>query len=276
MRAIGLHLRIFSTLVDVAHQATQLNLPIFQCFLLEQESKQYIQMSDEQIKAFMVRRQNFADLYVHGSYWINLAKKSDMTEYLLRREIELAKRLGFTHIIFHPGAIDSSDDRIKGIDTIARLLNKFVKHEETITFVLENVAYQVNALGGDLMDFRILREKLDAPEKVTFCIDTAHAFAFGYDIVSRSGYDYFIDLLNAAIGFENIAIIHLNDTKEECGSYQDRHDILGHGSIGIDALKRLVLDKRLASVPLIMEIPLIAEQEKETILTMVRSWHTTE
>ena len=101
MRAIGLHLRLKDTIHAVAKKAASLQLPVFQCFLLQQTSQRLIAPSNEEIRAFGALRASFDHLFVHASYWTNLASIKEISTRHIEREMRLASRLGFSHIVIH-------------------------------------------------------------------------------------------------------------------------------------------------------------------------------
>jgi apurinic endonuclease APN1 len=272
-RTIGLHLRLTSTLVSAAQRAQYFGIPIFQCFFMQQNSGHYINPTPEETRNFLSIRHKFGFLYVHSAFWINIARVKHRQHVLLEYEMHLAERLEFTHMIIHPGTTKGSAHRHDGIDAIARVLNRLCNINNTITFVLENTAYAGMSIGSDLGDFALLRLKLDKHDRVKFCIDTAHAHAYGYDILNHEGQEKFIALLKETVGLENVCLIHLNDTGVERGAYTDRHDMLGSGIIGLDALKNFVLNPLLKTIPLIMELPVLPDDQVKNILNIVRQWH---
>lgn len=271
MRKVGLHIRLNETLLEVAKKAEALKIPIFQCFFIQQESNHFISMTDDQIKLFLRDlRGNFEDLYLHGSYWINLASPQSQNKIILR-EIELAKKLSFTHIIVHPGSTKKGRPKKDGIAIMARNLNRLLKTENEIKVVLENTAHAGLSIGGDLQDFLHLKERLEHPEKIMFCIDTAHAFAYGYNLITLEAQQGFLALIEKTIGFDAIALIHLNDIKQQCGSRIDKHEKIGTGILG-NSLQEFITQKPLEKKPIIMELPVMNETEEEDILHMVRNW----
>lgn len=273
MRNIGLHIRITGTLRDVLEKALRLQIPLFQCFLINQVSGDHVQPTDQEVAEFArLRKEHFATTYMHGSYWINLAGVHPMTKRAFNYELDLAKRLEFTHVIVHPGSAKGADDRLQGIDALARTLNTAFKHENSIRCMLENTAHGNMSVGGDLHDFGLLLEKLDHPEKVVFCVDTAHAYSYGYDIVDAAQREKFIDLLDETVGIDKVQLIHLNDTFEKLGSKMDRHQILGAGTIGLEPLKNFMMHPRLRHIPVLLELPVMSEEQEIEMLTMVRLW----
>lgn len=274
MRDIGLHFRVHGSISAVLDKAIKYDIPFFQCFLVCMNSRQHIQATDTDIQQFMQqRRQRFEHLFVHGSYWINLADPHRSYHPTLTHEITLAKKLSFTHMVLHPGSVRAPDKKINGIDALVRTLNNVMRVERDLIFVLENTAHGNRSVGSDIRDFGLIMQKIDYPERLQFCIDTAHAFAYGYDITSNQGRDAFINLVIATIGIDAIALMHVNDSSTACGSKVDCHALIDQGQIKTVALKQLVLDSRLAHIPLILELPVVTEQEEFAMLKQVCAWH---
>ena len=273
MRRIGLHMRLSHTLLATAERAHHLGLRFFQCFFVTQSTGRVIKPSDEDVAAFVrFRKEHFDELILHGSYWINLAGIHHNTHRAFEREAALAKRLAFTHMVLHCGSAKGALERRDGIDAVARSLNEFVDNKHDITIVLENTAHAGLCVGSDIRDFGAIRAKLDRPEKVKYCVDVAHAFLYGYDITTRGGLEEFIVLLDHEMGIENIAFLHLNDSKHGCGSRIDCHLLPGNGAIGTKALKAFVSHPRLQHIPIIIEPPEITEEQEVEVLQRVRGW----
>ena len=120
MSNVGLHFRLVNTLIDLAHKACRLNIPFFQCFLISQETGRLVQPKDAEIKSFVaLRRQYFNQLYLHGSYWINLSSIEYNGFRTLKRELNIAKKLEFTHMILHPGFAKGAREKNEGIMALA-------------------------------------------------------------------------------------------------------------------------------------------------------------
>lgn len=264
-----------STFTQMIENAVRLELPIFQCFLLLQSTGKLLPLTDEEVNAYLaIRRERFKDLYVHGSYRINLSGVNDANHFSLRRELDMAKRLEFTHMVMHPGSATGVKNRRQGIEVMAQLLNKLVRYEQGIKIVLENAAHGNMVVGSDLEDFVVLRSLLDQPEKILYCIDTAHAHSYGYPIHDEQSRNALIDSVDQAMGLENVVLLHVNDTHEMLGSKKDRHEVVGKGVIGDEALKAWMLNPRLAHIPAILELPEVDKEEEIKILSKVRSWYS--
>jgi len=275
MREVGLHLRSKDSFSGVLEKAVTYNLSFFQCFLLHSKTGKHMQVNDSDIKAFRrYREQHLQHLYVHGSYWINLSDTKRRAHPVLNYEIQLAKKLSFTHIVLHPGAVPGKEAKAQGINALARSLNTVMKSENKVTIVLENTAHGNRSIGGDIHDFRLLLDKLDYPDRIQFCIDTAHAFAYGYKITTEKGRQQFITTIESTIGIDAVALIHVNDSMATCGSKIDQHALINHGYIKEEALKSLVLHEKLKHIPLILELPVITDLQEVAMLQKVCGWHT--
>ncbi len=273
MRDIGLHLRLTDTIAAAADKAAALQLPIFQCFFLRHDTLRFIEPTRDQVSQFAIIRGAFKELFVHASYWTNFSSVHDISLRTFRRELRLAKQFGFNHIIIHPGSAKGAADRQQGIDALVRRLNRLLKYEQEINIVLENTAHGKLSIGGDLGDFKAILEKCDYPDKISFCIDTAHAHVYGYAIADLHDQQIFFKELTDTIGFERIALIHLNNTNQAVGSCIDRHVLLKQGVLSTDALKNFVLHEQLKEVPIIMELPVVDEPTEKETIELVRHWH---
>lgn len=268
---LGIHIRLTTTFTDIIEKALRLNVPFFQTFFTYKTGK-HIKPEEKDVKSFLqIRRKHFKNLYAHGSYWINLCSPETISLKIIEREIGMAKRLEFTHLVLHPGSAVVCKDKAEGIDILAKALNKVTKYEHDISIILENTAHGNFSIGGDIHDFGLLLTKLDRPEKISFCIDTAHAYAYGYDISNDTGQDEFINLISKVLG-QKISLIHLNDTTEKVGLKIDRHCIPGTGNIGKEALTRFFRQPMFNNTPAIIELPSISEDEEKSILEQIREW----
>lgn len=268
---IGLHIRLTSTLSDVIKKAIRLDLPFFQTFFTYSDGN-HIKLENSDIKEFLSLRKNFNNLYLHGSYWINLCTYKKFGYYILEREIEMAKALEFTHIILHPGSAKNCETKLDGIHYLARSINKILKKEKDINIIFENTAHGKMSIGSDITDFYEIFSLINYPERVSFCIDTAHAYSYGYDISNIQGQKDFLNLIEKNIGINKVHLIHVNDTAEKLGLCIDRHKIPGQGNIGKQALQSFLETPELLNLPKILELPILTEDEEIIILNDIRNW----
>lgn len=264
------------SILDLVNQARRLTIPLFQTFLTNYQNGLYLEFTKAQLSEIHSCRSTI-DIITHGSYKINLASTTYYADscYFLKKELELARKLESEYLIMHPGSVDDIQKFDQGVEIIARKINSiFKKNERYPSVVLENVAFNKRTIGGDITHLAAIRDRLDKPEKVKFCIDTAHAYSYGYNIATELGQHEFLQLVELVLGFESIGLIHLNDTQEQCGSFHDRHDIPGQGSIGLPALKQLANHERLKQISIIMELPVMPEEQLQTVFNEVQEFIT--
>jgi len=253
--------------MQLLEKVEQLEMPFFQCFFISQITGKLIKVTPKEEEYFLkIRRMYFKDLFCHGSYWINLASLGNNGYRSLRHEIILAKRLEFTHFLLHAGTAKGAVEKSQGIDALAFCLNNIIQREQDITILLENTCHGKLSIGSDISDFKYLLEKIDKPERIGFCIDTAHAYSFGYNIIDQQSQNEFIDFLDNTIGLERIQLIHLNDSAEIFGSRIDRHAVMGEGKIGLDILIQFAQHPSLQHIPLILELPELTIEEEKLVL----------
>jgi deoxyribonuclease-4 len=271
MTRVGPHLRVFQSLVAVAQQAIDLGVDIFQSFVLLHHCKNVITPSCEEIYAFRSMCDGrFKQLFAHGSFWLDLASHRRCSIDMLRQEMYLAKKLGFTHFVVHPGTIKSTKQ--ESIETVARTINRVMRHEHHLTLVLENVAHGDHLIGSDFLDFAAVHKLLDVPERVSLCIDTAHAHAYGYRISTTQDVDAFMSFMATHIGLDIVGLLHLNDAHDHVGSKIDRHAPLGEGVLGVHGLQRFASHEVFAHVPIILELPTDGFDVIKRSVELANSW----
>lgn len=272
MRNIGLHLRLTTTLSALFTRAQELKSPIVQCFFIPQGSSTYITFDDEQIDLCLKKRDSFKELYLHASYWVNLAGRRNNGWRSFHRELELAKKLAFTHIVIHPGSATGCVTKDEGIECLARALNKILSQEGEIKIVLENTAHGNKTVGGDIADFAKLLNFLDYPEKVAFCLDSAHAYSYGYPFATVTDVEKFVQDVDLLIGAQRVALLHLNDAAQACGSRIDKHEVPGKGEIGTEALRAFMNHPKLVHTSVILEMPVLDDSQERMLLKEVQGW----
>ncbi|MCL4361215.1 deoxyribonuclease IV [Candidatus Dependentiae bacterium] len=272
MKNISLHIRAEKTLDIAFDKAKLLDLNFFQCFLLDAKTKKYFDLNNLTVNHILkTYRKSFKDLIFHGSYFINMTQEKYDELFNLKKELLMAQKLEFTHGIFHPGSkFNLSVEQAR--NRLVKNLNIISKNFPQLTIIIENSAHGGNAFGSDLSDFEGLFKNIDFPEKIKFCIDTAHAYSFGYDISNEEGQKEFFELLNQIFLKDQIGLIHLNDTDVILGQKIDRHVIPGHGNIGSENLKKIIKNELFQNVPIILELPDIEIENEKMLLNEIRNW----
>lgn len=199
-----------------------------------------------------------APVIAHAAYLINLCARADG---VLRRsrdglvdELTRCTALGIAGLVVHPGAHMGAGER-DGLARIAESLNLI--HEElpgpSTPTLLETTAGQGTALGYRFEHLRRIIDLVEDNARVAVCLDTCHLFAAGYPIHTEAGWESTMRDLEAIIGLEKVAAVHVNDSKRECGSRIDRHEHIGQGLLGETAFHMVMNDPRLRAVPKILE-----------------------
>lgn len=200
-----------------------------------------------------------APLVVHANYLINLAAPNGrirrMTIQGFRGELGRAVALDAEYLVVHPGSRrESTMDA--AITQIADSLRQAAEGLElgSLRILVEITAGQGTAVGSRLEELRAI---LDAcPELgIGVCLDTAHLFAAGYEIQTESGLEKTIAEIDGIVGIDRVHVVHMNDSKPAFGSHVDRHEHLGRGQIGLEALGRIVNHPKLARCAFILETP---------------------
>jgi deoxyribonuclease-4 len=194
----------------------------------------------------------------HDSYLINLASPDEVlwarSLASFRAELERCAALGIEAVVTHPGNATDGDER-RGIEENARGLGRALAEVPDVRVLLELTAGSGTSVGATFENLAAIREgvPLTERERVGVCIDTCHAFAAGYDLVSD--YDGVWSAYEAVLPLSTVELFHLNDSQHGLGSRKDRHAGIGEGTLGEDPFRRIVRDSRFEGVPKILETP---------------------
>jgi len=216
----------------------------------------------EEIAQFHANRKEtgVASVVAHDSYLLNLGspdaglRKRSVAAFI--DELERCEVLGVTNLIAHPGAHVGAGEAA-GIKTIAISLDEVHKAcpGYTTKVTLEITAGQGSNLGYRFEQIGQIIDATKESDRLRVCFDTEHAFAAGYDIRTKDGYERTFSEFNDAIGVERLAAFHLNDSKKEFHSRVDRHEHIGKGFIGVEAFRLLMNDQRFWGLPMCLETP---------------------
>lgn len=214
------------------------------------------------LEAYKLMKDNNIDLekiIVHAPYIVNLANFNnfDFSVSFLINEVERCSTLGVKYLVLHPGsAVNCS--REEAINNISKGLNLILDNEYDVTILLETMAGKGNEIGRSFEELKSIIDKVKFKDKIGVCIDTCHLNDAGYDM---SNFDSVLDLFDKIIGIEKIKCIHINDSKNNIDSHKDRHENIGFGTIGFDNLINIIYNKRLESVPKILETPYVTKDD---------------
>lgn len=209
----------------------------------------------------------------HDSYLINLASPDDSlrAKSLLSFQAELRRchALGLDFLVSHPG--NYMDERESGLARNAESITRGLESESGDTILLlEATAGSGTVLGATFEELARLIDAIPEPHRsrVGVCLDTAHIFAAGYDIVHD--YDGVFSRFDDIVGLDRLRMMHLNDSKVPFGSRRDRHELIGEGAIGEGPFRRIMNDPRLATVPKVLETPKLDDPEATDLRMLAR------
>jgi len=235
--------------------------------------------SKEEIQNFLTNQKEtgIVTVIAHDSYLLNLGSPDEgLRKRSVRAfvdEMERCETLSIPYLIAHPGAHVGSGEE-EGIKAIGRSLDEI--HKACPGFKAR-IALEITAGQGSNLGYRFeqIRDMIDATkesDRLRVCFDTEHAFAAGYDIRTREGYERTFGEFDEIIGLKRLAAFHLNDSKKEFHSRVDRHEHIGKGHIGVEAFRLLMNDQRFWGIPMCLETPKGPDlKEDRENLTLLRS-----
>lgn len=206
---------------------------------------------------------HMANFVVHAPYIINLAntikpETFELATEFLEKEIVRTAAMGSETLVLHPGSHVGAGPEA-GIAQIVKGLNMVLTADTPVHIALETMAGKGSELGRSFEELKAIYDGCEHPEKLRVCFDTCHVNDAGYDFVND--YEGVMEEFDRILGLDQIAVFHINDSKNERGAAKDRHENFGKGHIGADALMRPIRDPRFADIPKILETPYIKDPE---------------
>jgi len=192
---------------------------------------------------------------IHSSYLVNLCTPKDGLREKsidsMQQEVDAAARLDIPYVNVHLGAHTGAGVE-GGLDNAASALDE-LDVPDGVTVLVESDAGSGTKLGGE---FAHLGGVLERSERdLDVCVDTAHAFAAGYDLSTAEGVAETVEAFDEEVGLEHLACIHLNDSKHDCGTHRDEHAHIGEGYIGVEGMHAIVNHPDLRELPFVLETP---------------------
>ncbi len=205
-----------------------------------------------------------SDIIVHAPYIINIGNTTNPATFelgieFLASEIHRTAAIGAKQIVLHPGAHVGAGAEV-GIKRIIEGLNEVLIPEQEVQIALETMAGKGSECGRSFEELAMIIDGVTHNEKLSVCFDTCHVHDAGYDIVND--FDGVLNQFDKIVGIDRIKVLHVNDSKNVCGAKKDRHENIGFGHIGFDALNYIVHHDSLTSVPKILETPYVGEDKK--------------
>lgn len=209
----------------------------------------------------LMKENGIDDFIVHAPYIINLGNtvKSETRQLavdFLKLELTRASAMGSSLLVLHPGAhVGAGADA--GIASIVSGLNEVLTDDSDCLIALETMAGKGSEIGRSFEELARIYDGVAKKDRLRVCFDTCHTHDSGYDIVHD--FDGVIEQFDKVLGKDQIAVFHINDSKNPCGAAKDRHENLGKGFIGFDALNYIVHHPDFEEIPKILETPWISD-----------------
>ncbi|MBS3807916.1 MAG: deoxyribonuclease IV [Bacteroidales bacterium] len=263
MKYVGPHVSAAGGVENAPLNAQKLGAGGFGLFTKNQRQWKAKPLSDKNIAAFKESCDQYGyqahQILPHDSYLINLGHPDQAQLEKSREaffdEMKRCEQLGLDRLNFHPGNPLKKISDEACLQAIAESVNLALDRTSGVTAVIENTAGQGTDLGYSFEQIRYIIDHVEDKNRVGVCVDTAHAFAAGYDFVSSDGYEKVWNDFDDIIGLHYLKGLHLNDAKKELGSRVDRHTSIGKGYIGENAFRKIMQDERLEGIPMILETP---------------------
>lgn len=211
-----------------------------------------------------MKNNNIDNIVVHAPYIINIGNTTKPETFqlgvdFLRSEIERTEAIGAKQIVLHPGShVGAGAD--KGIAKIIEGLNEVLTQEQHAQIALETMAGKGSECGRTFEELAAIIDGVTHNEKLSVCFDTCHTHDAGYNIVED--FDGVLDEFDQVIGLDRLKVLHINDSKNEKSAHKDRHENIGFGYIGFEALNGVVHHPQFKDIPKILETPYVGPDKK--------------
>lgn len=258
MLNIGCHLSTTKGFENMGKEAISINGNTFQFFTRNPrggKAKAIVQKDIDALKELM-EKNNFAKLLAHAPYTLNACSADENTRNFAKEmmidDLVRMEYLPNNLYNFHPGSHVKQGVDV-GIEYIVQMLNEVIKPEQTTTILLETMAGKGTEVGRTFEEIAEIISKVELKDHMGVCLDTCHVYDAGYDIVNDL--DGVLEEFDRVIGLERLKAIHLNDSKNPYKSHKDRHEKIGEGYIGIEAITRIINHPKLKGIPFFLETP---------------------
>jgi deoxyribonuclease IV len=258
MLRIGCHLSSSKGFFAMGEDAVKINANTFQFFTRNPRGGKAKELDLEDIQAYITfaKQHDIDHILAHAPYTLNACAKDEGLRGFAREtmadDLMRLSHLPGAMYNFHPGSHVGQGVE-QGVAYIAELLNAIIKPEQKTTILLETMAGKGSEVGRSFEELRSILDAVKLTEKMGVCLDTCHVYDAGYDIVDHL--DDVLSEFDRIIGLDRLKAIHLNDSKNPFASHKDRHERIGEGSIGLEAMVRIINHPALKNLPFFLETP---------------------
>ncbi|MBS6719985.1 MAG: deoxyribonuclease IV [Peptoniphilus harei] len=265
---IGAHLSTAKGYAHMGKEALSISANTFQFFSRNPRGFKMKKLDEANIEKLMqiAEENNFGPLLAHAPYTLNPCSSTEsireFANIVLSEDLERLKYFKKTFYNFHPGShtglgVDAA------IEIISAQLNLVLREDQETLVLLETMSGKGTEVGSKFEEIGRIIEGVNLKEKVGVCLDTCHVHEAGYDIVNDL--DGVLDYFDKVVGLDKLYAIHLNDSKNERFAHKDRHEKIGQGKIGLEAIGRIINHEKLRDLPFYLETPQDLEGHKEEI-----------
>ena len=258
MLTIGCHLSSSGGYLAMAQTAVSIGANTFQFFTRNPRGGAAKAIDPADIAAFheYCGEQGISTILAHAPYTLNAAAADPRVQEFARQTfaddlVRMEHTPGQLYN-FHPGSHVKQGAEV-GIDKIVSVLDDVLEPGQTTTVLLETMAGKGTEVGRTFEELARIISRVALPDHLGVCLDTCHIWDGGYDIAGDL--DGVLDEFDRVIGLERLKAIHLNDSKNPCGAHKDRHEKIGEGCIGFDALSAVTRHPALRDLPFFLETP---------------------
>ncbi|MGN0941546.1 MAG: deoxyribonuclease IV [Selenomonadaceae bacterium] len=272
---IGNHLSASKGYLAMGEEAVSLGANVFAFFTRNPRGGKAKPIDEKDVAAFLAyaKEHEIGPLVAHAPYTLNpCAAKEDLRRFARETMADDLARLEYTpgnYYNFHPGShVGQGAD--KGIELCAALLNAVLREDQHTTVLIETMSGKGTEIGRTFEEVRAIYDRVELKSHVGVCLDTCHIWDGGYDV--KDHLDDVVEEFDAVVGLDNLKAIHLNDSKNPMVAHKDRHEKIGEGFIGLEALSRVTRHPKLRHLPFILETPNEHDGYAKEIATLREMW----
>ncbi len=258
MFTIGCHLSASKGFLHMGKEAASIGANTFQFFTRNPRgfSAKAFDPKDAAKYVDFAAEHGFPVILAHAPYTLNAcsadASIREMAHEIMEDDIRRLEHIPGSYYNFHPGSHVKQGVDV-GIAYIIELLDHILTEEQQTTILLETMAGKGSEVGRSFEEIRAIMDGTKLGHKLGVCLDTCHVYDAGYDIVNNL--DGVLEEFDRVIGLDRLKTIHLNDTKNVYNSHKDRHEKIGEGHLGLEAITRIINHPKLRHLPFFLETP---------------------
>lgn len=255
---IGCHLSVAKGYLAMGKEAEKIGANVFQFFTRNPRGGNVKALDRGDMEAYISfgQEHGFGTLLAHAPYTMNpCAADQGLREFarrMMEEDLERLELLPNVMYNFHPGS-HVKQGAEAGIGMITEMLQGILRKEGKTPILLETMSGKGSEVGRSFEEIRRIIDGVHSHERMGVCLDTCHVYDGGYDVVENL--DDVLAEFQSIIGLDRLKAIHLNDSKNPKGSHKDRHEKIGDGSLGVEAISRMINHPKLVHLPFYLETP---------------------